>query len=136
MIRNIQLCIAALALAACGSSQTNASQNAAAPDNPTVVRQAVTLTTGDGVKVFGNYVPATTAKAIILLFHQAGSSKGEYDSIAPRLAARGYSSLAIDQRAGGSLFGTNQTVQALGHSASYDEAARGIQPVERDHTEE
>ncbi|MBX9795833.1 MAG: alpha/beta hydrolase, partial [Sphingomonas sp.] len=56
---------------------------------------------------------------MLLLFHQAGSSKDEYAAIAPQLAADGYSALAIDARAGGDLFGPNQTVAALGGSADY-----------------
>lgn len=50
---------------------------------------------------------------MILLFHQAGSSKAEYATISPRLVAAGYSALAIDQRSGGELFGSNETAAAL-----------------------
>lgn len=70
---------------------------------------AVRLTARDGVVVFGRLYSAAHPKALILLFHQAGSSKDEYASIAPRLNREGYSALAIDQRSGGSLYGTNET---------------------------
>jgi len=72
--------------------------------------QAVTLTAPDGVMVYGTYYPTTNARALILLFHQAGSSKGEYAAIAPRLQRAGYAALAIDQRVGGGLYGNNQTM--------------------------
>jgi alpha-beta hydrolase superfamily lysophospholipase len=82
----------------------------------------VTLRAEDGLKVSGLYYRATRARAIILLFHQAGSSKGEYATIAPRLVAAGFSALAIDQRSGGSLFGPNETSRRLGREATYREA--------------
>ena len=63
----------------------------------------------------------------LLLFHQAGSSKAEYAPIAPRLVADGYSALAVDARAGGDLYGANETVKALGHSADYAAARADLQ---------
>ena len=56
----------------------------------------------------------------VLLFHQAGSNRGEYATIAPRLNKLGFHALAIDQRSGGSRFGAdNETVQRLGESVDY-----------------
>lgn len=82
----------------------------------------VTLHASDGVAVSALSYEAAHPKALILLFHQAGSGKGEYATIAPRLAKAGYSSLAIDQRSGGDLFGANETVKKLGHEAGYLDA--------------
>jgi len=87
---------------------------------PTVLRAA------DGVKVYATYYPATRAKALILLFHQAGSSKEEYRTIAPRLAAQGYSALAIDQRSGGSLFGRNETAIGIGADPGFLAATKDL----------
>jgi len=84
--------------------------------------EQVTLKAADGVVVHGVYYQASHPKALILLFHQAGSSKGEYAAIAPRLVSAGYSAMAIDQRSGGELFGTNETVAGLPKSAGYLEA--------------
>ena len=86
--------------------------------------EPVTLTAADGVKVYGQYWPASGGKApLILAFHQAGSSHAEYEPLAPRLNKAGFSVLAIDQRSGGSEFGgKNLTADALGREASYDEA--------------
>lgn len=39
----------------------------------------------------------------IVLFHQAGWSRGEYREIAPRLGALGFDGLAVDQRSGGAI---------------------------------
>jgi dienelactone hydrolase len=84
--------------------------------------EPVTLKASDGVVIHGVYYQAPHPKALILLFHQAGSSKGEYAAIAPRLVSAGYSAMAIDQRSGGELFGTNETVAGLKKSADYLEA--------------
>ncbi|GLQ91097.1 alpha/beta hydrolase [Dyella acidisoli] len=92
------------------------------PSTPAVATSDITFKASDGVVIYGKYYRAASPRALILLFHQAGSSKDEYKTIAPRLAAAGYSALAIDQRSGGELFGPNQTVQALGHSANYLDA--------------
>ncbi|GLQ89775.1 alpha/beta hydrolase [Dyella flagellata] len=90
--------------------------------SPATTTSDVSFKASDGVTIYGKYYRAASPHALIVLFHQAGSSKDEYKTIAPRLAAAGYSALAIDQRSGGELFGPNQTVQALGHSADYLDA--------------
>lgn len=89
--------------------------------------QPITLRADDGVKVFGTYYSAPDAKALILLFHQAGSNKNEYATIAPRLVEAGYSALALDQRSGGDMFGGhNRTVAELGRDAGYGDAKRDL----------
>ena len=83
----------------------------------------VTLTARDGVKVYADTYPAYSPTApVLLLFHQAGSGKGEYASIGPRLATLGFNSIAIDQRSGGEMFGTNQTETELGKTVSMQDA--------------
>ncbi|WP_247438195.1 lysophospholipase [Bradyrhizobium sp. 139] len=81
--------------------------------------QPLTLQAADHVSISALNYEAQSPKAVVLLFHQAGSSKAEYATIALRLAASGYSSLAIDQRSGGTLFGPNETAGRLSKSASY-----------------
>jgi len=81
----------------------------------------VMLHSRDHVSISALVYEAAHPKAVILLFHQAGSSKVEYATIAPRLAAAGYTALAIDQRSGGSLYGPNETVSHLGRSTTYEE---------------
>src|SRR5262245_42173584 len=84
--------------------------------------QAVMLRARDGVSISGLAYTADHPKAIVLLFHQAESSKAEYATIAPRLVAAGFTALAIDQRSGGSLYGPNDTARRLGKPASYEQA--------------
>jgi dienelactone hydrolase len=89
----------------------------------------VQLHASDGVAVYGDfYSNGNPHRPLILLFHQAGSNRGEYATIAPRLVDAGFNCLAIDQRAGGDMWGRkNETVEHLGHSASYLEAERDLQ---------
>ncbi len=89
---------------------------------------AVELRAADGISVFGTAYWAKDPRATILLFHQAGASRIEYKTIAPRLVQAGYNVLAIDQRAGGNLFGgNNATAKRFGHEASYLEAKPDLQ---------
>ena len=107
--------LAAVALAACQPSSkdaaTNATANAAAPAE--AGGKPVWLHASDNLNVKGTYYAAKDPKAIILLYHQAGSSKDEYATIAPKLVDAGYSALAIDQRAGGDMYGTNETAEHM-----------------------
>jgi dienelactone hydrolase len=84
----------------------------------------VSFAANDSVQVFADYYSAgSKAKPLILLFHQAGSNRGEYETIGPTLATLGFNALAIDQRSGGNAWGrTNETVKHLGKSTGYDEA--------------
>ncbi len=116
--------IAALAvLSACHPNQPKVDNADALVNESADVKarapQPVKLTAPDGVTVYGTYYPAEQPRAIILLFHQAGSSKDEYVSIAPQLQLAGYSSLAIDQRVGGGLYGDNQTMAGYKGKTDY-----------------
>ncbi|HZG46502.1 MAG TPA: alpha/beta hydrolase [Allosphingosinicella sp.] len=96
-----------------------ASERPAAPPDP----EAVELVAANGIKLCGTYRRAVDPKALILLFHQRGSSRAEYFEIAPRLAANGYSSLAIDQRGGGDRWRVpNRTAEQWGETQSHLEA--------------
>ena len=75
-------------------------------------------TAEDGVRVHGELrLGADTERATgttVLLMHQSGSNVAEYDTIAPRLNALGYHTLALDLRGGGGAYGhVNLTVDAL-----------------------
>ncbi|MBX9882626.1 MAG: lysophospholipase [Sphingomonas sp.] len=118
-----------LLLAGCDEAPTATPKPAAAEEPATTLGQPsdITLKAADGARVFARYYPAEHPKALLLLFHQAGSSKDEYAPIAPSLVADGYSALAVDARAGGDLFGPNQTVKALGRAADYVAARQDLQ---------
>ena len=47
-----------------------------------------------------DYYEADPKASYILLFHQAGSSRGEFTEIAPRFVKLGYNCLAVDLRSG------------------------------------
>jgi dienelactone hydrolase len=108
--------LAAVALAACQPSSNDTAANTAAANSaaPTEAQgKPIWLHASDNLNVKGTYWQAKDPKAIILLFHQAGSSKDEYATIAPKLVSMGYSAMAIDQRAGGDMYGTNETVKQM-----------------------
>lgn len=82
--------------------------------------EPVSFTASDGIRVYGNFQKADgTPRGTILLFHMAGSNRGEYAPLAPVLNKAGFATLAIDQRSGDTLWGqANQTV--AGTSKDYD----------------
>ncbi|MCU1257724.1 MAG: hypothetical protein JWO80_609 [Bryobacterales bacterium] len=96
-----------------------ASMNAGSPEP-----RPLTLRASDGVSVYAWHYPAAGKRLpAILLFHQAGSNHAEYATIALRLAALGYHSVAIDQRSGGRMWGqSNQTADELGKEVDYPAA--------------
>ena len=88
---------------------------AAAEPRPIVLRAS------DGVSVYAWHYPAADKSLpAILLFHQAGSNHAEYATIAPRLAALGHNSIAIDQRSGCRMWGqSNRTAAEYGKDTDY-----------------
>ena len=121
--------VCGLALMACDASTARGKSSPVSIERPAdpAKPETVVLKAADGVAIHGLHYPAANPKALILLFHQAGSNKAEYATIAPRLAAAGYSALAIDQRSGGTLFGaTNETVAALGRESDYGDAIKDL----------
>jgi dienelactone hydrolase len=136
MTINMQTLLLIAALAGCdpGPPKVVFENSTTVPEhieNGAIVRgfavEPITLTAADGVIVHGLYYRAERPKALILLFHQAGSSKDEYATIAPKLVKAGYSALAIDQRAGDRMFGPNLTADGLGKSTGYLEAMPDLQ---------
>lgn len=58
----------------------------------------------DGVKITADYYKVNPDTVpLILLFHQAGWSRGEYIEIAPRLNRMGFNCLAVDLRSGNTV---------------------------------
>jgi dienelactone hydrolase len=91
--------------------------------------EIVSFVARDRVTVFADYyLAASKAKPLVLLFHQAGSNRGEYATIAPVLVGLGFNALAVDPRAGGNSWGrANETVQHLGHSAGFTAALADLE---------
>jgi hypothetical protein len=101
--------------------------------NPQTLPRSIHLRAKDGVAISGLVYEAKQPKAVVLLFHQAASSKAEYATIAPRLANAGFTALAIDQRSGGSLYGPNETAARLTTEPTYEETKSDFvaRPVHR-----
>ena len=67
----------------------------------------------DGVPVTATIYKKSDSATWIVLCHQAGYSRGEYNEIAPKLVALGFNCIAIDARSGDQVNGVpNQTAQA------------------------
>lgn len=77
--------------------------------------ETITFNSKDGVKVTADiYMAHPNTAPFIILFHQAGSSRGEYREIAPKLNELGFNAMAIDQRAGYGIEGVeNETAKRV-----------------------
>lgn len=86
--------------------------------------EIVQFPASDGVTVTADFkTPSVAATTVIVLYHMAGASRGEYLTIAERLNALGYATLAVDQRSGGQFNGvTNETVVAAGGRKTFVDA--------------
>lgn len=73
--------------------------------------ETINFKTSDGLKVTADLYMEHPANApFIILYHQAGYSRGEYRSIAPTLNQMGFNCMAIDQRSGDKVNGiANET---------------------------
>lgn len=74
----------------------------AIPESPTEPRlETITFPSEDGLPITADLYQTQAADApFIVLFHQAGWSRGEYKEIAPKLGQLGFNCMAIDQRSG------------------------------------
>jgi dienelactone hydrolase len=73
--------------------------------------ETVEFNSTDGLVITADvYMVSDVESPMILLFHQARFSRGEYREIAPKLNALGYACMAVDQRSGDKVNGViNQT---------------------------
>jgi dienelactone hydrolase len=80
------------------------------------------LRAADGTTIGATFTeaPRSPPRGTLLLFHMAGSNRAEYAPLAPEFARRGFASLAIDARSGGSAFGArNETAARLGRDPGF-----------------
>jgi dienelactone hydrolase len=88
--------------------------------------ETMTIPSEDDLPLTVDYYESTGTRGTIVLFHQAGFSRGSYREIAPRLAEAGFASLAVDQRSGNTVNGVaNETTKAAisaGKSTQFDDA--------------
>jgi alpha-beta hydrolase superfamily lysophospholipase len=74
--------------------------------------KTLTFPSRDGLSITADYYRARSPRGFIVLCHRSHFNRGEYEEIAPRLVARGFSCLAIDQRSGMTVLGyTNETAR-------------------------
>jgi dienelactone hydrolase len=76
-------------------------------------QKKITFKASDELEITADlYMTDSVNRPFIILFHQAGWSRGEYNEIAPKLNKMGYNCLAVDQRSGGKINGViNETHQ-------------------------
>lgn len=81
----------------------------------------------DGVEITANlYMTHPDTVPFIILFHQAGWSRGEYQEIGPKLNMMGYNCMAVDLRSGREINGimnlTNQSAKSKMKDTNYLDA--------------
>ncbi|KAA3618386.1 MAG: alpha/beta fold hydrolase [Calditrichaeota bacterium] len=75
----------------------------------------------DGLEITADFYEAADSEApVIILFHQAGWSRGEYIETAPRLNNLGFSCLAVDLRSGGKINGVLNSTHENAVKKKYD----------------
>jgi dienelactone hydrolase len=74
-------------------------------------KEKIVFKSSDGLEITADlYITNPENSPFIILFHQAGWSRGEYLEIAPKLSQMGFNSMAVDQRSGGQVNGViNET---------------------------
>ncbi len=88
----------------------------------------VTFPSKDGLEVTADlyFAHKNTKVPFIVLFHQAGWSRGEYREIAPKLNEMGFNCMAVDQRSGGAVNGvenaTHKAALAKGLATEFPDA--------------
>ena len=87
----------------------------------------LTFKSADNLEITADWYSISDSTApIIILYHQAGWSRGEYIEIAPKLNAMGFQCLAVDQRSGGEVNSiinqTNSRALLAGLSTNYLDA--------------
>jgi len=77
--------------------------------------KTISFPSKDGLQITADtYITNPDNKTpFIVLFHQAGWSRGEYNEIAPKLNKLGFNCMAVDQRSGGSVNGIQNETTAL-----------------------
>lgn len=66
-------------------------------------QEKVTFLAEDGLKITADLYETNSSNPYILLFHQAGYSRGEYRQTANKILKFGYNCLAVDLRSGGEV---------------------------------
>lgn len=93
--------------------------------------EKITFNSKDGLTITGNLYEVDPSAPIILLSHSGGGNKYEYADIAPKLNAKGFNALAIDQRSAGTFAGheneTFQRAESEGLTTEFTDAQQDIE---------
>lgn len=99
-------------------------------DTDTAFIKTIEFESEDGLLITADHYHVKNTAPTIMLCHQAGWSRGEYQEIAPKLNELGFNCIAIDQRSGGAINGlTNETADraaAEGKATSFNDAKQDI----------
>ena len=99
-------------------------------DTDTAFTKTITFDSEDGLEMTVDQYHVKLDKPVIILCHQAGWSRGEYQEIAVTLNELGYNCIALDQRSGNAVNGvTNQTAanaKAEGKGQTFLDAEQDI----------
>lgn len=94
-----------------------------------VSMKTVTFTSADGLTITADEYVISNDNPYILLFHEQGSSRGEFHTIARRLNNMNYNCLAVDLRNGGNNnYVSNETAKQCRESR----CALGVKDIELD----
>lgn len=97
----------------------------------TYAQETIEYPSKDGLQITADYYENVNSDTFILLFHQAGWSRGEYKETAPKLNTLGYACLAIDQRSGGAVNNitneTNKRAKKAGKETAFIDAYQDIE---------
>jgi len=108
---------AACTMTCCSCSPGNEQTAAPKPDG----FKEITFDAPDHHKVYADFYPSLTlnSEKVILMFHQAGSNAGEYETIEPIMANMGFNCIAVDQRSGGDMWGRSNRTAAQSGKGDY-----------------
>lgn len=86
---------------------------------PAAAVQTITFPSADGLVITADLYLQHKAPTtpFIVLFHQAGWSRGEYLEIAPKLGALGFNCMAVDLRSGGAVNGVDNATATIAATA-------------------
>ncbi|MBO6518134.1 MAG: alpha/beta hydrolase [Bacteroidia bacterium] len=73
----------------------------------TAFTTTLTFASLDDLEITADQYHIDSTKPVVILCHQAGSSRGEYKDIAPQLNSLGFNCIALDQRSGDASQGVN-----------------------------
>ena len=93
-------------------------------------QEKVAFKAPDGINISADLYKGQPSDTYVVLFHQAGYSRGEYNETAPKIVKIGFNCLAVDLRSGGEVNNvsnkTAQEAKGLGKSTTYIDAEQDM----------